>query len=60
MNDHAPLIKHVVDVGAVGVMFGALAGWLPPLAALITIAWGLQRFYDRHFGRDRTRPSLDD
>jgi hypothetical protein len=33
--------KAVIDAVAVGGTVGALAGWLPPLAALATIVFGL-------------------
>jgi hypothetical protein len=38
-------IKAVLDWSAVGAAVGTIAGWLPPLAALLSIVWlGIQIF----------------
>lgn len=36
---HAEQIKTVVDAVSLGTVLGALAGWLPAVAALFTIVW---------------------
>tara|TARA_R110000796_G_scaffold247951_1_gene374107 strand:- start:598 stop:768 length:171 start_codon:yes stop_codon:yes gene_type:complete len=38
--------KAVLDAVAVGGTVGALAGWLPPLAALATIVWTCLRIWE--------------
>ena len=38
--------KTVVDAFAVGGTIGALAGWLPPLAALATLIWTCLRIWE--------------
>ncbi len=38
--------KAVIDAVAVGGTVGALAGWLPPLAALATIVWTCLRIWE--------------
>jgi hypothetical protein len=38
--------KAVIDAVAVGGTVGALAGWLPPLAALATIVWTFLRIWE--------------
>lgn len=40
MNDHA---KTLVDWGAAGTMIATLAGWLPNVAAVLTIIWTVIR-----------------
>lgn len=44
MNDHS---KHIIDWIAVGAAFSAVAGWLPPIAALMSIIWLGIQMYDR-------------
>ncbi len=39
--------SHIVDAGAAGVILGTLVGWLPPIAAILGIAWYAVLFYDR-------------
>lgn len=46
MQHHLETVKHVVDWAAVIVMVGAVASWLPSLAALFTIAWTGLRIYE--------------
>lgn len=41
-DPHDPL-KHAVDVIAAGITVGALAQWLPPIAAAFTTLWVLVR-----------------
>jgi chromate transport protein ChrA len=42
-SEHA---KSLVDVGSVGTLVATLAGWLPSIAALLTIAWTAIRIYE--------------
>lgn len=38
-------VKVAADVGAFGVTVGAIAGWLPPIAAAMSILWlGMQMY----------------
>ena len=39
-------IKHVADVCSVGALLATLAGWLPSVAALVTIIWTAIRIYE--------------
>ena len=39
-------VKHVGDALAVGTTIGAVIGWLPALAAVVTIIWTLIRIYE--------------
>ena len=37
--------KHVVDGAAIGATIATIAGWLPPIAALMSIVWlGMQMY----------------
>jgi chromate transport protein ChrA len=38
--------KHLLDALSIGTVIATLASWLPPLAALISIVWGLLRIYE--------------
>lgn len=38
-EDNLEVAKSVVDAVSVGTVAGSLMGWLPPLAALLTIIW---------------------
>tara|TARA_R100001463_G_scaffold33628_1_gene74388 strand:- start:1042 stop:1221 length:180 start_codon:yes stop_codon:yes gene_type:complete len=38
--------KTAIDVVAVGATTGSVFGWLPPLAAALTILWTLIRIYE--------------
>ena len=38
-ENNIEVAKNVVDAVAVGTVAGSLMGWLPPLAALLTIIW---------------------
>lgn len=42
-TEHA---KHVVDGITIGTTVATLAGWLPSIAALVSIVWGLIRIYE--------------
>lgn len=46
MNQTVPTLKHVGDAVSVAVVLGALASWLPPIAALLTIVWTGIRIYE--------------
>jgi hypothetical protein len=39
-------LKHVVDFASIGVAFATLVSWLPSIAALVSIVWGLIRIYE--------------
>ena len=45
-QQHTEQVKHVIDVAAVGTTLSAIIGWLPAIAALISIIWGLIRIYE--------------
>ena len=48
MSQVPETVKHTLDWAAVGAAAATVAGWLPPLAALMSIVWlGLQ-MYDRY------------
>lgn len=38
--------KHLADAVSVAAVVGALAEYLPPIAALLTIVWTLIRIYE--------------
>lgn len=38
--------KHLVDVLSIGTILGALAGWLPAIAAGLSIIWTAIRIYE--------------
>ena len=38
--------KTAVDIVAVSATTGSVLGWMPPLAAALTIAWTLIRIYE--------------
>jgi hypothetical protein len=38
--------KHTIDVASAGTVVGALAGWLPEVAALFTIIWTSIRIFE--------------
>lgn len=41
----------VYDVASIGLIVGALAGWLPPLAAGMGVIWYSVLLYDRFIGK---------
>jgi TctA family transporter len=43
VNEHT---KHVLDAGAIGTTLGALLGWLPHIAAALSIVWTLIRIIE--------------
>ena len=38
--------KHVIDAISIGGILATLAGWLPAIAALLSIVWTLIRIYE--------------
>lgn len=49
-------VKHLLDIGSVTTLIATLAGWLPNVAAALTIVWTLIRIiesktFKRIFGR---------
>ncbi len=46
MTDDVEQMKHVADMFAVGGTIGVLVGWLPAVAAIVTIVWTLIRIYE--------------
>ncbi len=43
--------KHILDAASAATAVGALAGWLPSIASLLTIVWMCLRIYDWFKGR---------
>lgn len=39
-------LKHFADWISLGVIMTTLAGWLPPLAALVAILWHIFQFWN--------------
>jgi hypothetical protein len=39
-------IKHWIDLLSISTVLATLAAWLPPLAALASLAWSLVRLYE--------------
>ena len=52
--DHM-VIRLLLEIASVFSIASAIAGWLPPLAAILGIGWYAVLFYDRFFGRDKNR-----
>lgn len=46
MSSMSEQAKHTVDALSVGTVLLSLSQWLPPIAALISIIWGLIRIYE--------------
>ena len=42
-HDHAPAVANWL--GIVGTAVATVAGWLPPIAALVSIVWGCLQIY---------------
>jgi chromate transport protein ChrA len=38
--------KHVIDALSIGGILATLAGWLPAIAAILSIVWTLIRIYE--------------
>lgn len=45
MNDHET-IKHIGDAVSISTILASLAGWLPAVAAALSIIWTLIRIYE--------------
>lgn len=43
MNDS---VKHVADGASIGTLLATFAGWLPEMAAFVSLVWGLIRVYE--------------
>lgn len=39
-------LKHVADALSIGTILATIAGWLPAIAALVSIIWGVIRIYE--------------
>jgi|TARA_R110002167_G_scaffold360780_1_gene578552 chromate transport protein ChrA len=52
--------KTVIDAFAVGGTVGALAGWLPPLAALVTLIWTCLRIWETKTVQELLNAKKDD
>ena len=44
-NHHA--LRYTLDFLSIGGVVATLAGWLPPVAALLSIVWLSMQIYDR-------------
>lgn len=40
-------IKHMIDAASFGTAIATLIGWLPPVAAILSIIWSCVCLYDR-------------
>jgi len=45
MHDHETA-KNIVDALSIGAVVGTLAGWLPAVAAMLSIIWTTLRIYE--------------
>ena len=43
MTEH---VKHAADALSIGTIIATFAGWLPAIAALVSIIWGCIRIYE--------------
>lgn len=48
---HNETVKHVVDAISITTVLGTLTAWLPPMAALVSLIWGLMRIYETWTGK---------
>jgi TctA family transporter len=46
MNQLQEAEKHLLDAAAIGAWIGALAGWLPVIAAALSIVWTVIRILE--------------
>lgn len=64
MSHASESAKNAVDALSVATVLATLTAWLPPIAALVSIVWGVIRIYEtktvqRALGR-RVRTRADD
>jgi len=50
-----PGTEHWIDAGAIGIVIGSLAGYLPGIASLLTILWMMIRIYETETVRNWVR-----
>jgi hypothetical protein len=50
MNDPVDTAKHWIDTASFVTVTGVLAGLIPAVAGLATIAWTVYRFYETYPG----------
>lgn len=48
MNQVPETVKHIIDWASIATTVATVAGWLPPLAALMSIVWLGMQMVDRH------------
>jgi hypothetical protein len=53
MTEHHNSIHTAMDVAAPVSVLGAIAGWLPPIAAALGIIWYCVLLYDRFCGKKK-------
>ena len=46
MNYETEQVKHVADAISIGTIVATIAGWLPAIAALVSIVWGCIRVFE--------------
>lgn len=44
--EHHETTKHVIDAISIGGVMATLMGWVPAIAALLSIVWSLIRIYE--------------
>lgn len=45
--DKHTMLAHVFDLKSLGIVVTTVVGWLPAIAALLSVVWTLIRIYDR-------------
>jgi len=45
--DFLEKFKPIIDLSAWSIIGATMVQWLPPIAAIIAIAWHITQFYDR-------------
>jgi cadmium resistance protein CadD (predicted permease) len=46
VQQHHETAKHVVDAASIGIVASTIMQWLPAIAAIVSIIWGLIRIYE--------------
>lgn len=46
MSAPGQTMSYTIDAGALGAIVAAIVGWLPPIAAVLAIAWYLLQFWE--------------